>query len=83
MFLSISRSLRKASRFRIGVGLHLHGLTAVLVFFFIGIFYLMYWSALACLWMMFGVLWLCWLPFHLLIKLTRRKKAEARHENLS
>ncbi len=77
MFVSFSTKLKKAGGFRLGVGKRLHGWSAVFVLLFVGLFYLMYWSLLACAWVMYGVLWLCWLPFSLIFKSKKKKSSSA------
>lgn len=63
MFLSFSKTLKKMSGFRIGAHFRLKGWSLLVFGIFILMFYLVYWSILAALWMIYGVCYLYYLIF--------------------
>lgn len=68
MFLSFSKTLKKMSGFRIGKHVRLKGWSLLVFGIFILMFYIMYWSVVASLWMIYGICYLCYLPFKLIFK---------------
>ena len=77
MFIGFSTRLKKMGGFRLGIGKRVHGWTAILILVFVGMFYLMYWSFLGCLWLMYGICWLCfYLPVKLIVTAVKKRKAK-------
>jgi len=85
MFISFSKRLKRMSGFRIGKRFKLKGWTVAVFFIFIAMFYLMWWSLLAALWMIYGVCWLCfYLPYKLIKGKTANNNSTTQiNENIS
>ena len=68
MFASISKQLKRMGRFRLSFGRKLKGWEILVFGIFILMFYMVYWSVLLSLWTIYGVCYLCYLPFKFLLK---------------
>lgn len=77
MFLSFSKTLKKMSGFRIGAHFRLKGWSLLVFGIFILMFYLVYWSILAALWMIYGVCYLYYLIFKGIVSLFKPKSKAA------
>jgi len=79
MFASISKQLKRMGRFRIGFGRKLKGWEIIVFGIFILIFYMVYWSILLSLWAIYGVCYLCYLPFKFLLKQKNSEPTEEKN----
>ena len=77
MFLSFSKTLKKMSGFRVGAHFRLKGWSLLVFGIFILMFYMVYWSFLAALWMIYGVCYLYYLIFKGIASLFKRKNKTA------
>lgn len=77
MFIGFSTRLKRMGGFRLGIGKRVHGWTAIFILMFVGIFYLMWWSLLGCMWLIYGVCWLFfYLPIKLIVNAVKKRKAK-------
>lgn len=76
MFASISKQLKRMGRFRLSFGRKLKGWEILVFGIFILMFYMVYWSILLSLWTIYGVCYLCYLPFTFLLKQKNNEPAE-------
>ena len=85
MYVGFSKKLKRLSGIRIGAGVRIKGFMGLFVLCGIGIANLIWYSILACMWMIYGMFWLMyqlcvWVlykPIALLVKKIRSKKLES------
>ncbi len=77
MYIGFSKRLVALGGLRIGVGKRLSGATGWIVLIFLGMFYLMWYMMIACLWIFYGFGYLFfYLPFKGIVHLSEKKKAQ-------
>lgn len=75
MYVSFGRRLRTLGRVRIGAGFRVRGATGLFLLMFVAIFRLMWYIMLGVLWMMYGIIYLCFiLPIRGIVRLCKRRK---------
>ncbi len=71
------RTLLRMGAFRFGVGYSTRGVTGILMLCMFGIFNLMWYMVLGCLWIIYGVIWLVFvLPVKAIKKIRATKETE-------
>ena len=82
MYIGFSKRLKRLSGIRIGAGYRISGFMGLFILLGIGMANLMWYSILACMWMLYGMFWLMyqmcvWIfykPIKLLVKVIKSKK---------
>ena len=85
MYIGFSKRLKSLSGIRIGAGYRIHGVMGIFILCGIGIANLIWYSILACMWMIYGMFWLMyqmcvWIfykPVYYLVKAIKSKKIES------
>lgn len=75
MLLGFSKALRAMGGVRLGV--YIRGKWAALLFVFVLMFYVMWYSLLAALWIVYGMVWIVVKPIAWIINRIRNRRAQA------
>ncbi len=71
------KTLFKLGKWRFGIGYSTRGATGIIMLCVFGIFNLMWYMILGCLWIIYGVIWLFFiLPMKAIFKLIKNKKTD-------
>ena len=77
------KTLFKLGKWRFGIGYSTHGATGIIMLCFYGIFNLIWYTMLGCLWMIYGVIWLFFvLPIKGITKLIKNKSTENNNQKV-
>lgn len=72
------KTLFKMGKWRFGIGYSMHGAAGIVMLCIYGLMNLMWYMILGCCWLIYGMIWLCFvLPIKGIIKLCKSKKHSA------
>lgn len=71
------KTLLRLGKWRFGIGYRTRGATGLIMLCFLGLFNLMWYMILGCLWVIYGCIWLIFvLPIKAIKKLQNKEKQE-------